>query len=120
MDLRIPIGIKFLAGAEIILHNPEAYRRFVKRLLYLEFTRPGIAHATRQLNQFLQRPCKQHWDAAIRLVKYLKRTLHKRLFLPSKGDFKLTAYSDADWAPYVDSRRSLTGFCVFVGLTLIS
>lgn len=33
---------------------------------------------------------------------------------------KLTAYSDADWAGCPDSRRSTSGFCVYLGDTLVS
>ncbi|KAL0440528.1 UNVERIFIED_CONTAM: Retrovirus-related Pol polyprotein from transposon RE2 [Sesamum latifolium] len=73
-----------------------------------------------QLSQFLQSPCQQQWDAAMHLVKYLKGTPYKGLFFPTDNTLSLKAYYDADWATCVDSRRSLTSFCIFFGSTLIS
>ncbi|KAL0433234.1 UNVERIFIED_CONTAM: Retrovirus-related Pol polyprotein from transposon RE2 [Sesamum latifolium] len=70
----LPVGIKFSKEAGNQISNPETYRRLVGRLLYLGFTRPDISHASQQLSQFIHHPCKQHWDAALHLVKYLKGT----------------------------------------------
>ena len=35
------------------------------------------------------------------------------------ADTALTAYSDADWAGYPDTRRSTSGYCVYLGPSLI-
>ncbi|KAL0456403.1 UNVERIFIED_CONTAM: Secreted RxLR effector protein [Sesamum latifolium] len=42
------------------------------------------------------------------------------LFFPSSNPSTLTAYCDADWASCVDSRRTLTGYFIFLGKALIS
>ncbi|KAK4396920.1 Retrovirus-related Pol polyprotein from transposon RE2 [Sesamum angolense] len=116
----LPTGVKFTQEAGNPLPNAEVYRRLIGRLLYLGFTRPDISHATQQLSQFLQAPCQQHWDAALHLLRYLNGTQHKGLFFPSNSVLELKAYCDADWASCVDTRRSLTGYCVFLGPALIS
>ncbi|KAL0311655.1 UNVERIFIED_CONTAM: Retrovirus-related Pol polyprotein from transposon TNT 1-94 [Sesamum calycinum] len=51
-------GIKFSVEAGNALPNPAPYRRLIGRFLYLGFTKPDIAHATQQLSQYLEHPCK--------------------------------------------------------------
>ncbi|KAL0395914.1 UNVERIFIED_CONTAM: hypothetical protein Scaly_0039800 [Sesamum calycinum] len=73
-----------------------------------------------QLSQYLQHPTEQHWHAALHVVRYLIGTPTTGLFFPSSNTFQLTTYVDADWGACVDSRRSVTGYCVFLGSSLIS
>ncbi|KAK4395882.1 Retrovirus-related Pol polyprotein from transposon RE2 [Sesamum angolense] len=102
------------------LSDPEKYRRLIRRLLYLGFTRPDLSFAVQQLSQFLQHPTDQHWPAALHVVRYLKGSLATGLFFPSSNNLQLVAYTDADWGSCVDTRHSITGFCVFLGSSLIS
>ncbi|KAL0284817.1 UNVERIFIED_CONTAM: Retrovirus-related Pol polyprotein from transposon RE1 [Sesamum angustifolium] len=82
--------------------------------------RPDISYVTQQLSQFLQHPCQQHLDAAFHLVKYLKDCPSKGLFFSAASSFDLSAHCDADWASCAESRRSLAGFCIFFGSSLVS
>ncbi|KAL2238071.1 UNVERIFIED_CONTAM: Retrovirus-related Pol polyprotein from transposon RE1 [Sesamum indicum] len=116
----LPPGIKLNYASDKVISHPAVYRRLVGRLLYLNFTRPDISHAVQQLSQYLQVPCKSHMDAATHVVRYLKGTTHKGLFFPANANCDIIAYCDADWASYPDSRRSLIGYCVFLGKGLIS
>ncbi|KAL0322172.1 UNVERIFIED_CONTAM: Retrovirus-related Pol polyprotein from transposon RE2 [Sesamum calycinum] len=59
-------------------------------------------------------------NAALHLVKYLKGNPTQGLFFPSSNPLTLTAYCDADWAGCLDSRRSVTGYCIFLGTALVS
>ncbi|KAL0342973.1 UNVERIFIED_CONTAM: hypothetical protein Sangu_1184700 [Sesamum angustifolium] len=54
------------------------------------------------------------------LVRYLTGCPDSGLFFPVSNSFTLTAYCDADWASCVDTRRSLIGYCVFLGYALIA
>ncbi|KAL2242589.1 UNVERIFIED_CONTAM: Retrovirus-related Pol polyprotein from transposon RE1 [Sesamum indicum] len=116
----LPANFKFAAESEGALQDPSRYRRLVGRLLYLGFTRPEISYATQQLSQHIQHPCKEHWNAAMYLIRYLRGTHSSGLFFPVNNDFKLRAYSDADWASCQLTRRSTTGYCIMLGSSPVS
>jgi hypothetical protein len=42
------------------------------------------------------------------------------LSLHASTAMDIIAYSDADWAGYPDTRRSTSGYCVYLGPSLIS
>ncbi|KAG6385899.1 hypothetical protein SASPL_154782 [Salvia splendens] len=102
------------------LSDPTAYRRLIGRLVYLCITIPDIAFAVNKLSQFVSKPCPGHMLAAERVLKYLKSTLGHGLFYSAKADLSLSIFSYADWAAYPDTRRSISGFCLFLGSSLIS
>ncbi|KAL2236391.1 UNVERIFIED_CONTAM: Retrovirus-related Pol polyprotein from transposon RE1 [Sesamum indicum] len=116
----LPLGLKLSSQSSPTLDDPEPFRRLVGRLLYLGFTRPDISCAAQQLSQFVHAPCQIHMDAALHLVRYLAGCPDLGLFIPTAVSSVLTAYCDADWASCVDTRRSLTGYCIFLGDALIS
>ena len=58
--------------------------------------------------------------AATRILQYIKGTPGQDVFYPAKSDLQLKAYCDADWVGCPDTRKSLTGFCVFLGNALVS
>ncbi|GAU41434.1 hypothetical protein TSUD_98300 [Trifolium subterraneum] len=96
------------------------YRRLVGKLLYLTNTRPDIAYSTQQLSQFLHNPTITHYKTACRVVRYLKLNPGRRLMFHRNSDIQIIGYSDADWAECLDTRRSTSGYCFFLGSSLIS
>ena len=42
------------------------------------------------------------------------------MFLSANSELKLKAYYDANWVACPNTRRSISGFCVFLGESLIS
>ncbi|GJU32336.1 uncharacterized mitochondrial protein-like protein [Tanacetum coccineum] len=51
---------------------------------------------------------------------YLRGTQFQTLLFPSTSALDMRAYCDSDWAGNVVSRKSTTGFCIFLGDSLIS
>ena len=70
--------------------------------------------------QFLQAPCDIHWDAVIRVLRYIKGAPGQGLLYEDRGHTQIVGYSDADWAGSPSDRRSTSGYCVFIGGNLIS
>ncbi|GJY30199.1 retrovirus-related pol polyprotein from transposon TNT 1-94 [Tanacetum coccineum] len=81
-----------------LFENPEQYRRLVGRLIYLCFTRPDLVYSVHILLQFMQNPQVEHWEAALRVVRFLKGSPGQGILLKSMCDLQLRGWCDADWA----------------------
>jgi hypothetical protein len=97
-----------------------SYMRLIGRLLYLTNTRPDISFAVQQLSQLLHKPTFAHYNAACRVIRYLKHNPGRGLLFPRHSELQLLGFSDADWAGCIETRRSTTGYCFFLGSSLVS
>ncbi|KAJ1700873.1 hypothetical protein LUZ63_000652 [Rhynchospora breviuscula] len=104
----------------VVMSDPEKYRRLIGRLIYLTFTRPELCYAVHVLAQFMQAPLETHYDAALRVVRYLKGNPGQGILLRTDSDLKLYGYCDSDWASCPITKRSLTGYFVKLGNSPIS
>ncbi|XP_071724869.1 uncharacterized protein [Rutidosis leptorrhynchoides] len=97
------------------------YKRLVGRLQYLTITRPDIAYSVNHIS---------HVHASAKGVSltsssqnhqiYQEGIPGKGLFMPKENSPELRAYCDLDWASCILSRRSITGFCIKLGESIIS
>ncbi|GAA0165079.1 transmembrane signal receptor [Lithospermum erythrorhizon] len=102
------------------LQDLERYRRLVGRLIYLLFTRPDLSFGVHVLSQFLHEPRQDHGTAALIVVKYFKRSPGQGILLKIDGDLRLTGWCNFDWANCPLTRRSVSGWIVFLGDSPIS
>jgi len=59
-------------------------------------------------------------NAALRVLKYLKGCPGRGLFFPKNSSLTLQGFSDADWAGSLDTGKSISGQCFFLGNSMIS
>ncbi|XP_062118420.1 uncharacterized mitochondrial protein AtMg00810-like [Humulus lupulus] len=103
-----------------LLSDPTSFRSLVGALQYCTMTRPDISFAVNKLCQFLHAPTSVHYQAAKRVLRYLKGTPHLSILLQPDHSHDLHCFTDADWASCPDDRRSTSAYCVFFDLNLIS
>ncbi|GJS73703.1 RmlC-like cupins superfamily protein [Tanacetum coccineum] len=116
----MPTHLKLSIDKGTPLIDVGVYRRLVGRFLYLTMTRPDISYVVQHLSQFVAEPKDTHMQAALYLLRYLKGSISKGLFYPFQSQLKVTGFSNADWANCLMTRRSLIGYCIFLGHALIS
>ncbi|XP_051202590.1 uncharacterized mitochondrial protein AtMg00810-like [Lolium perenne] len=111
---------KLAATASPPVADPTEYRSLAGALQYLTFTRPDIAYAIQQVCLHMHDTCEQHLAAIKRILHYVKGTLSHGRQLHSSSPDSMITYTDADWAGWPDTRRSTSGFCVYLGDNLVS
>ncbi|KAJ0436511.1 putative RNA-directed DNA polymerase [Helianthus annuus] len=103
-----------------LLSDGSFYRSLAGALQYLTFTRPDISYVVQQVCLFMHAPRDSHFAFLKPILRYIKGTIDYGLRLTPSATSSLVAYYDADWGDCPDSRRSTSGFCVFLGNNLIS
>ncbi|KAK4364459.1 hypothetical protein RND71_015817 [Anisodus tanguticus] len=102
------------------ISDPTLYRSLAGALQYLTFIRPDIAYDVQQECLFMHDPRESHFSALKRIIRYVKGTLDFGLHLYTSAPTKLLAYTDVDWAGCPNTRRSTSGYCMFLGNNLVS
>ncbi|GJX55226.1 ribonuclease H-like domain-containing protein [Tanacetum coccineum] len=118
---RTPIDTESKLGSDgDPVSDPTLYRSLAGALQYLTFTRPGLSYAVKQVCLYTHDPRDPHFTALKRILCYVRGTLDYGLHLHVSSTTQLSAYTDADWAGCPVTRRSTSGYCVFLGDNLLS
>ena len=112
-------------NAEEVLTGAEAtkYRSGVGKLMHMmQYSRPEIYNAVRDLARHMTKPTRMHFEAMLRVMKYCFDTPNRGLTLKPEGTwdgskdyaFVISGKSDSDYAKCPTTRRSITGFRVYL------
>lgn len=74
--ISLNLEVNYLEVCEPLLKEPNPYRRLMRRLSYLNFSRPNMSYAINYLSQFMHRPCKLHIEGALQILAYLKGSIY--------------------------------------------
>jgi hypothetical protein len=103
-----------------LLEDHIPYRQLIRFLIFLSIIRSDIAHVVHVVSQFQHAPTTVHMSVVLRIIRYIKNSIRKRVFLSSSSSLDLCAYTNADWGRNPNDRISTTDFCIFLRDSLIS
>ncbi|XP_014523570.1 uncharacterized protein LOC106779872 [Vigna radiata var. radiata] len=103
---------------EKYMENPSAYRRLIGKLFYLTNTRPDLCFTVNLISQFMQESTDYHYQALQHILRYVKSSPSEGLFFAANSDIQIKGFNDSNWATCPNTRRSTTGYCVFLGSSL--
>ncbi|XP_071916242.1 uncharacterized mitochondrial protein AtMg00810-like [Coffea arabica] len=105
-------------GAEKV--DEEPYRSLIGCLMYLTTTRPDIMQAVSLLSRYMHCASEIHFQAAKRILRYVKDTVDYGIRFSQVKDFNFHGFSDSDWARCADDMRSTSGYCFTFGSGIFS
>ncbi|GJV15261.1 ribonuclease H-like domain-containing protein [Tanacetum coccineum] len=83
-------------------------------------TESKLGPEVQQICLYMHDPREPHLAALKRILRYVQGTLDLGLHLYASSTTSLVGYTDADWAGCPSTRRSTSGYCVFLGDNLLS
>jgi hypothetical protein len=83
------LNVHLVATGGESLEDPTRYRHIVGSLVYLGVTRPDISYYVHILSQFVSAPTHIHYSHLLRVLRYLRETISRRLFFPRSSSLQL-------------------------------
>jgi hypothetical protein len=120
VDTPTELNVRLNLHDGVLLYDFTLYLHLVGSVVYLTVTMSNISYAIHQVSQFMAAPRFNSFSAVLRILRYLKGTLFHGLHFSSESPLQLYAYTDEDWAGDPIDRRSTTGYCFLLGISLIS
>ncbi|KAF5449859.1 hypothetical protein F2P56_030261 [Juglans regia] len=111
-------ALKLVDGTSSV--DSTEFHRVIGAFQYLSLTRSDISFTVNKLSQFMQKSTITYWNAAKRLLRYLKQTIFHGIQLCKTTSPVLTTYSDVDWAGNFDDRTSTFTYISFLASNPIS
>ena len=111
-------------GDEVEPQVHSSYRSGAGKLLHMmRWSRPEIYNAVRETSRHMQKPNNIHYKAMLRIMKYCVLTKNRGWTLkPSRVwngtnrnfRFRIRGKSDSNYAKCPDTRRSVTGYIIYM------
>lgn len=97
------------------------FKSLVGGLRYLIHTKPDIAFLVGISSRFMENPTCVHFNAAKRILRYVKCTLYYGLvYSKNSGNNILPGFSDSDLAGQIEDRKSTEGMVFYLNESLIT
>jgi hypothetical protein len=94
------------------------FRSGVGSLLYLlKHSRPDLSNSVRELSKVMDGANKAHQKALFRAIKFVEQTQERKLVLSPSCEslnWEIKAYSDSDFAGDSDTRKSVSGYIIYL------
>lgn len=113
-------NLKLTSTERSMFEDPIKYMKLVGSLNFLTTPRPDLAFVVGILSRFMHKPCEGHWNAAKRVLKYLKGTQTYGIKYPKVIDFHLTGYSYSNIDGDKENGVSTSGYLMSLGSTTIN
>nr|GEX30812.1 hypothetical protein [Tanacetum cinerariifolium] len=121
-SISIPMAMKPKLDADLSGNTVDQtdYRSKIGSLMYLTSSRPDIVQEVCFCARYQSRPTEKHLKEVKSIFRYLRSTINMGLWYLNGSSFSLTAFSDADHAGCIDTRKSTYGGIQFLGDKLVS
>ncbi|XP_074299895.1 secreted RxLR effector protein 161-like [Silene latifolia] len=97
------------------------YASAVGSIMYAQVcTRPDIAYAVGVLGRYQSNPDTDHWKAAKKVLRYLQGTKDYMLMYRRGDCLEVVGYSGSEFASYIDSQKSSSGYVFMVANGAVS
>ena len=116
----VPLLKETFTGGKLLPNNTQ-YLSLIGSLIYLSTcTRPDIVYAVSFLARYSAAPTVSLWEAAKRVLLYLREHASMGIQYSHSPEFTYTVHSDSSFAQDPEDRRSQTGLAVLASGGLVS
>ena len=97
------------------------FRSGIGTLMYLvKLSRPELSNSVRELSKVMDKGMECHFGMLKRLISYVVQTKHLGMNIKPTKEWRIEAYADSDFCGDKESRKSVTGFVVFLNGVAVS
>lgn len=79
-----------------------------------------MSFTVQSLSQHMQHPSPSHYDALVHTLNYVHSTAGQGILLQASNKLSLQAFFESNWASCLNTRRSVTGYVLLLGVSPIS